>query len=438
VIEALPHQLRRAVSPYVGIVRSLEECLPAATEPRLFQAVCEVGNGAGVIGSPLGHLSGVGGAARVRSAAAAAAVGEALERYSASYVPQSHLTFASARELGDEAVAPERFALFSERQYRQSRFPFRRFTADARVAWVRGRELPGGRSVLLPAELVFLGDARAGGEPPIGDATSSGLACADDPGEATFRALCELLERDAFMITWANRLSLPLLEPGAAASAAADDRELFRPTGLRYAAVDLSAFHHVPSVLGVVRGPVGATGALGVGAGTAATVEQAWSKALSEAFAARTAGVKLRLLDSTRNAGEGDDGVRSFDDHIRYHADPGNAGAARFLDAGELRRPLASVAPLEGRTTHERIDALCARVRSAGASAYAVDATAPDVARLGVFVIRVVAPELCALDALHAARHLGGRRLYEAAVAAGLRDRPLREADVNPEPHPFP
>ena len=43
---------------------------------------------------------------------------------------------ASARELGAAAVAPERFALFSERQHADPGFPFRRFTPDSRIAWV--------------------------------------------------------------------------------------------------------------------------------------------------------------------------------------------------------------------------------------------------------------------------------------------------------------
>ena len=64
--------------------------------------------------------------------------------------------------------------------------------------------------------------------------------------------------------------------------------------------------------------------------------------------------------------------------------------------------------------------------------------TAPDVRELGLTVGKVLAPELCPLDVPHAARFLGGRRLYDAAVSLGLRDEPLHEADVNPDPHPFP
>ena len=45
-----------------------------------------------------------------------------------------------------------------------------------------------------------------------------------------------------------------------------------------------------------------------------------------------------------------------------------------------------------------------------------------------------MAPELCPLDVSHAARFLGGRRLYHAAFEAGLVAAPLRLADLNPLP----
>ena len=82
--------------------------------------------------------------------------------------------------------------------------------------------------------------------------------------------------------------------------------------------------------------------------------------------------------------------------------------------------------------------ALCARVGAAGSSVYAVDVTSPDVAALGLVVTKVVAPELCALDVVHGARFLGGRRLYEAPFELGLRAAVLTESELNPDPHPFP
>jgi ribosomal protein S12 methylthiotransferase accessory factor len=418
VIAALPPQLRRAVSSYTGIVGSVEECLHGTADPPLFQAAC-------------GHDYSAGGTGRTRVEAASAAIGEALERYSATYVPRERLVVATARELGDDVVAPERFGLFSDDQLGRPGFPFRPFIAETRVAWVEGRAVRTGETAFLPAELVYLGPATLDGAKPIGHCTSSGLACDGSLVGALVTGACELLERDAFMIVWANRLSRPLLEPG---DTVVGEQVAFARTGLRFAAVDLSPFHRMPTVLGVVRAPEGVAGALGVGAATAPTIERAWWKALAEAFAARAAGVKLALLGPDRSA----DGVASFEDHIRHYADHENASRTAFLDASPERRPLDEVPPLEGGSPETWLEALCGRAEAAGSTLYAVDVTSPDVAELGLTVVRVVAPGLCFLDASHAARFLGGRRLYEAAAALGLRRGPLPESDVNPDPHPFP
>jgi ribosomal protein S12 methylthiotransferase accessory factor len=425
-LDVLPEGLRRAVSPYTGIVRAVDECLCSTSDPPLFRAAADVGPG-------LVRLAGSGGAGLSRREAAAAALGEALERYAAGEVPYERLVVASARELGRAAVSPERFALFSDRQLAEAGFPFRRFTHETRVPWVEGYALPGGAPAWLPAELVFIGDTAAPGCSRIGYATSSGAACSPDVAEALVRGLCELLERDAFMIVWANRLSLPLVDWAADERIVALDRTLFAPVGLRYRAVDLSAFHRLPSVLGVVRAPSGCAGALGVGAGTAPTVERAWWKALSEAFAARSAGAKLGLL---RSGPPDAAAVTSFEDHIRYYAEL--RSGPDFLDAAGESTSVRDVPLLEGGSASDQVPALCARVEAAGSSAYAVDVTTPDVAELGLSVVKVLAPELCSLDVVHRARFLGGRRLYETAWRLGLRAGPLREQDVNPEPHPFP
>jgi ribosomal protein S12 methylthiotransferase accessory factor len=430
MIGALPPGLRRAVSPYTGIVGSVEECLHGTADPALFQFACKLTAGERIVGASLGRLYSVGGIGATRAEAARAAVGEALERYSASYVPHERLVVATARMLGPAAVEPARFGLFSGRQHAVPDFPFRPFTADTRIAWVEGRSLRDGRAAYLPAELVYLGRATVPGAIPIGYSTSSGLACDEDAGSATVKAILEVLERDAFMVVWANRLSMPLITtddglPGL------DD---FRRAGLRFAAIDLSAIHRVPCVLGVVRAPDGVPGALGVGAAASPTVARAWWKALSEAFSARAAAVKLALLDPDVSGRS----VVSFEDHIRYYADHEPARRTAFLDASTDRTPVGSVTLLEGGCPEEWLPALCKRVAIAGSSVYAVDVTAPDVLELGVSVIRVVAPELCALDTAHQARFLGCGRLYDAPVALGLRASALAEQELNPDPHPFP
>jgi ribosomal protein S12 methylthiotransferase accessory factor len=430
----LPPPVRALVSPYVGIVPVLEELLAATDEPRLFRFSCETGRGEGLIGATLGSTAGMGGAGLSRTAALEAAVGEAAERYSACYVPHERLVEATAAELGPAALAPESFALFDDSQYAQPDFPFLRFTTATRLRWTSGTDLATGRSVWVPADLVYLSDPGGDGR-RIAHATSNGLACAESVAAATERGLLELLERDAFMLTWSNRLSLPRLDwAGDPRLEAVDDR-FFAGTALDYTAVDLSHFHSLPTVLGVVRAP-GSGGALGVGAAAAPSLEQAWWKALSEAFASRAAGRRLAQVRPDRAlAADGSD-IVSFEDHIQFYAADENSARADFLTSSPATRATSEIAGLPRGSS--LVPALVSRIARAGSRAVAVDVTAPDVREAGLSVVKTVAPGLCALDVSHRARFLGGPRLRDASKRAALTNRAFGPGDLNPDPHPFP
>jgi ribosomal protein S12 methylthiotransferase accessory factor len=423
------------VSPYVGLVRSVEERLVGPADSRLPVYTSELASDERLLGGPLDHVGVASGMAPDRGDAIAAALGEAVERYSLSFLPTDRLVHATAAELGSAAVAPDRFALFAPEQYAVPRFPFVPFARDRRVAWIDGWAVESGEPAWLPAELVFLADPVEAGAPRIGYATSSGAACAQCETDAVLRGLLELCERDAFMIVWAARLRLPLLDWTDDPVLVDLDRRYFAPSGLGYRAIDLSRFHGIPSVLGVVRAPAVERAVLGVGAGTAPTVERAWWKALAEAFGTRTSAANRLAAGEGRAFADDGSNVLTIEDHILFHARPG--GAAAFLDASAERTDVRDVEPLPA-GSEAQVDAVLARIAGAGSTAYAVDVTAPDVERLGLRVVKTLAPELCPLDVPHPARFLGARRLRSVPAALGLAETVLPSAELNPYPHPFP
>jgi ribosomal protein S12 methylthiotransferase accessory factor len=433
VAEALA-RLEQAVSPLVGIVSTVVRTTYAPDDARLAHWACAVSPAGRTLGSRAVDYG--GGAHADGARARAAALGEAVERYAAAYVPVERLVLAAADELGSAAVDPARFALFHARQLATPGFPFEPFTASTQVHFVAGVSLGDGGTAFLPAQLVYLGPLPPGGA-RIGYPTSSGLACGPTFEEAVLAGLLELVERDAVMIAWAGSLSLPLLEWREDVELAELERRYFAPSRLHYSVLDGSAFLGVPVAIAVLHGTEGQRTALSLGGGCAPSVGEAWSKALAEAFSVH------RWL-STKAAQQPDvcapepQHVSSFDDHMLLYADPANARLAAFLDASPERTPVRAVAPIDGTTPQAAVEGVLARLARHGISAYAVDVTSPDVAELGLHVARVMAPELCPLDVLHAARYLGGPRLYHAAHEAGLAAAPLRFDDVNPHPHPFP
>jgi ribosomal protein S12 methylthiotransferase accessory factor len=408
------------VSPYVGLVTELDELLPSPDDARHFHVVaapCEP--------SPGQPGSGYGAD---RERARAAAIGEAVERYSAAHIPEHELVTASARELGPSAASPESFALFAPEQHALPGFPFVRFTSDTRLRWARARRLSDGADAWLPAQLVYLGLPT--GEPAIAYSTSNGLAAGADSESALLGALLELVERDAFMLAWNARLSFPVLDWRRSAELRGHyDRYLAR-AGARLTAVDLSDVHGVPVVLAIVRGR---PGAFVVGAGAAPSVEEAWRKAVTEAYAVRKAARELALREPRNPFALDFHDVVDFRTHIHVYAYAENEPRAAFLDAAAERRAPGEVPRLEGGAGE-----LVERLAKRGIDTYAVDVTSSDVREAGLVVVRAVAPPLIPLDVRHDARFLGGERLRTAPVALGFAERPLTFADFNPDPHPFP
>jgi ribosomal protein S12 methylthiotransferase accessory factor len=430
-------RLETFVSSYAGIVSDAHELLRRPGDLGLVRFGAVPTTSSELLGPSLAHLQGSsGGVGASRAEARAAAVGELLERYSASWTPPDSV-IATAEELGPEAVAPESFALFAPEQYADPAFPFATFTRRTRLRWLRGFALPDGEPAWLPAQLVLLAQTLADGEPPLDDQSSSGLACGQTLEEAVLTGLFEVLERDAFLLAWLNRLSLPLVDWH-------DDPELtrlaaraFDPVRAPYDVVDLSAFWGVPTMMGVVRGRPGDGAAVGVGAASAATPQAALVKALGEAFCVRTWLLYLRE-DNPWEPVADPDAVQSFSDHVCFYGDEDRLPRASFLWASPERRRLDELPALAEEGPFGQIRELCARIGVRGYRAYAVDVTSPDVAAGGLRVARAVVPGLVCMDADHRRRHLGGLRVLRGAAEAGLGPLLGSAVELNPDPHPFP
>lgn len=425
--------LKGLVSPLTGIVPFTTPMLPSTDDARLFHVSSTTANAESLIGAATNRYS--GGIDYTPSGALAAAIGEAAERYAGAYVPASHMLAATAAELGDIAADPASFALFEEAQYAQPGFYFKRFTEHTRVRWSPAFRLPGGEPAYVPTQLAHL-LADSPDDTPVGYGTSSGMACGATLEEAILSGLLELVERDAFLLTWYNRLSLPQVDWSADPALVRLDEEFFRPTGLRYAVIDMSVFLGVPTALGVVFGESGGP-AFAAGAASSVTMDVAVRKALREAFQTRSFARQLRAdlpdwsCDDRRK-------IVAFEDHVLYHAYPARAGLDDFLAASPRRVRVGDVAPVAGRNVTENVRTIVARLASEGVDTYVVDTAPEDLRAAGLHAVTVICPQLCRLDVPYDHRYFGGARLYDAAFRAGVADRPFTRDDLNPEPHPFP
>jgi ribosomal protein S12 methylthiotransferase accessory factor len=430
-------RLQSLASPYVGVIKDVTELLHDDDDVRSYYIGSGAPDTAEVLGYPCNSMN--GGGAFVRDEALAAALGETVERYAAAHRPDDRIIVGSADELGDACLRPSSCALFAPEQYASTGFPYVPFTGRTTTSWIDGIDLQTGNPALIPAQVVLLNSTRARGEQRICYGTSSGLACHSTVAEATLGGLFELVERDAVMITWHAQLSMPQIDLDADPQLRAILERHVVPTGLRFAAIDLSAINGVPTVLGVVINDVSNVGALGVGAASAPTLSDAAVKAILEAFQTRTWSKSMqRSTPPVSDDADLDRAIADFDAHVRYYADVERLHLAEFLWASTERVDPREGARLDGETPGELIASLLAVPQLANASFYAADLTTIDVRDADLRVIRCYSPELQPLDVGYRTRFLGGARLRERPAELGMRSGPLTFAQMNPAPHPFP
>ncbi|MBV9442249.1 MAG: YcaO-like family protein, partial [Acidobacteriaceae bacterium] len=190
------------VDPKVGIIQRIEELPVDDDDPDFFHYFSKACDASRF--TAMRNFGDNGGASTDRYSAIAKAMGEAIERYCSAIYDPAGFRFAAHRELNLRAVHPELLTMYLPEQYLSEGFLWHPFTVDTPVHWTPARSLVTGERVFVPAAAVYIpfhyhGATRSAF---ILQPISTGLACAGSVEEATISGLCEVLERDAFTITW--------------------------------------------------------------------------------------------------------------------------------------------------------------------------------------------------------------------------------------------
>jgi ribosomal protein S12 methylthiotransferase accessory factor len=428
--------------PLVGIVRTCVELPLEADDPRVFCFVSEAaaaGHSLPGAARPPAYGCGV---ALTREAAAGAAVGEIVERYSAAVYPPEAIVHAAFDELEEEAVPPEAFAALSPRRLEgfrappdPARPPFAPFTRGTRTGWVHGWSLAARSPVLVPAAFVYLPYRYEAAEPYIADGFSTGTACAATRDEATLRALCEVVERDAVSIVWNNALVLPRIRHDGPDRLGDLFRERFRCRGLRCFLLDATLDVPVPTVIAAL---VDERGGAAFGTATRPDPFDAARKALLEAAQCRVVCKRDFVRGAERRYAADFHDVVDFADHARLYTLREMRRHVEFLWSGERETAVSDLASAAGGGTARELGRCVDLLGAAGLQPIALDVTSDDVRDAGYHVVRVVVPGMEALHARHAEPFRGGRRTREVPHRLGLRSRAADGPETSPAPHPFP
>jgi ribosomal protein S12 methylthiotransferase accessory factor len=422
------------LDPDTGLIRYVAEISAEPGEPPLLNYSAKMSHTVTYL--PLGCYDANGGAGLTHDSARRAALGEAVERYCASVYFRDELPLATYAELSTtgRALAPGALALFHERQREVIRYAW--FEPDTPICWVATRSLTTGEEVFVPASSVFVPyfPFRAEeGELTVGPGISTGLASARSASAAMLGGLLEVVERDAFMITWLARLPVPRIDPHSGSRLRAVSERLARPH-LRYVLSWMATDVELPAVLCTVVDESYDPPLIACGGAAHLNPETAAIKALVEAAQTREWARVMGHEPEPRIIEADFSSVTDFEDHVFLygHGDMGECvsfllDAPRVLAVDELPAALGEDQPSEA------LD----RVHAAGWEVLAANLTTVDAEQCGYHVVKTIVPCAQQLEGDHSHRLLGGRRLYEVPRTLGY-ESDLDFDTLNPDPHPYP
>lgn len=422
------------VSSRVGIVRSLRQMNTELVELapiELYEAQLADFEYAGE--DTKKTRLGVGKGA-TEEAAVMGAIGEAVERY-CSLQPNYDAVFeSSVDQLGSSAISPSELVLYSEEQYETGAIPYPRFRSGHRTGWVRGRFLPGGHEAFVPASFSYLG--------PVGEHwchnTSNGLAAGPDLDSAVLGGLCELVERDAFLITWMNQLAVPEVTFGRAHGLANAIRAHYVRRGLEIRVFNATMDIPIYTMMAFAIDRTGTGPSAVIGLGCSLDPVEALTKALFEMCQGRVSELwryRQRVEDERITSIEQ---VRRLEDHGAIFAEAHMLTELDFLLDSPHTVPLDSLGNASYGDPAADLAQSVELLSKAGSRVAFVDLTTPDIAPFGIRVIRAVATGLQPIHFGYGRERLGGTRVFDVPRVTGYDSRTRTVSDLNRCPHPLP
>ena len=435
-LRALFGVLDDVIDDRVGIVRHVELVPRDAGDPDFFHVAARACD-TGAFGRE-SNFANSGGASATTAVAAAKAIGEAVERYASAIYDIDELPVCTRAAAPFLCVDPKAFALHSDEQYASPKFPWVPFRENTPVRWVGGVDAQSGAPLHVPAAMVFMPyhfyqDA---GEAPIVQPISTGLACHMGRSRAAIGGICEVIERDAFTITWQAGLSRPQIRVETLSDENYDLVQRFERTGGTVAVLDITTDVGVPTILSVLESEAEACPALVVAASADPDPEAAVRKSLEELAHTRrySQQVKTRL---PRIAPNDLTGIVDQLDHLNFWCDHANAPLAQFLLGSAVRRDFDDLPVLSTGDPDRDLDLLVERLGAIGHQVILCDLTTQDAAALGFTVIRAIVPGFHPLFMGFGIRALGGTRLRFVPRALGGPNRLTETGDCG-LPHPYP
>ena len=401
-------------------------------EPQFFQYTCEKSPYSIKVKKGLGY-----GCSQNESEAFTIAVAEAIEYYCILCERNELFRHDSYNNLKGIAVDPFRFAPFSKEQLVNKDYEKFLFTNKTLFNWLEGYSLTKKEKVLVPASLVYADyDYKKEGEPTIQLKNSTGAACGPSMEFAIYRGICEIIERDAYMISFVNNLPKKIINLDNDPHLSKLKRRVER-YDLEMYVLNTQLDFPMTTTSCLIFDKTGSGPAVSAGLGGSLDPKRAIQTAVFESvrrhISARDRFYRTEPLPMPRED--------SFDwfllkKQLLWCA-PNMIQTARgfvkdmqTIDYGNLEEKEKKL------SDKKKTDFLVKELESKNCEVIYVDITIPEVEKLGLKVVKVLIPEMVPLWRDERYPYLKVKRLYDVPNKLGYEAKPMVAGDAF-SVHPF-
>jgi ribosomal protein S12 methylthiotransferase accessory factor len=265
--------------------------------------------------------------------------------------------------------------------------------------------------------------------------SSNGAAAHTDLVQAILNGLFEVIERDAFLIMWLSRLSMPILDIKNLPFGFNESLKLINEFGMEVKLVDLTNDSNIPTVMAACYNKTAAKyPGLLVGAGSHIEPEIAIKKALFE----MEFGLINVLEDPEKRKIIHPDKISASYEHPLVYLNPKMRKHWDFMIRGKQKSVLPRLVRRSFKNNY--LGLLMRIVRSLHSMNHRpiyVDITPPDISRLGLYSVKVFVTGFQPLYFRDNTR-LSLERLLTVPRYLGYSRRVEMASELNHAPHPLP
>jgi len=325
---------------------------------------------------------------------------------------------------------------FLDCQYDRPDFPFPKYFTKHPISWVKGKNLVLNEDVYLPAKKVYLRFPCRDGELSYVYSLSTGLACGTGYSSTALNAICEVIERDSFMLSWQLSLSGELIIPDEFRNDKTEElyahinKYLFGEDELFL--YDISRTEGVYTILSFVRNNLPNSFGLIVATASHPDPEIAVLKSLEELCQSYNAAhIGLLRDNKERKCYElKPSEVNTLDKHFLYYSSSRNNRNIDFVAEDNKTVLLSEMTNYSAGTGEADLEYLMDLFKKAETSIYVADITREEIRESGLRVLRAIIPGYVDLEPDHNLRHLKSARLQSFQEKYGVA--------ITDNPHPFP